>query len=114
MSDEEDLACRYLSLWQNYLTALIADPKEPSFREFWIAACAALAGAPLPREPVDPTRPTGSSPSAASATGASLERGDAVANLASRLASVEDRIAALERRRQATARPRGRDRRGRN
>jgi hypothetical protein len=116
MSDAEDLACRYLHLWQDYLTALMADPKEPELLEFWIAACSALAGDPLPREParVEQTRLPGSSPSAAPATGASRERGDSVADLASRVARVEDRLAALERLGQAAARPRGRDRRGRN
>ncbi len=51
MSDAEDLACRYLRLWQDYLTALMVYPREPRFLEFWIAACSALAGNPLARDP---------------------------------------------------------------
>ena len=51
MSDAEDIAYRYLHLWQEYLTALMVDPKEPRFLELWIAACSALAGNPPPSDP---------------------------------------------------------------
>src|SRR5262249_57086449 len=73
MSDAEDLACRYLHLWQEYLTALMVDPKEPKFLELWIAACSALAGNPPPPDlaAVEQTWLPGSSPSAASPTRAS-------------------------------------------
>jgi hypothetical protein len=116
MSDAEELACRYLHLWQEYLTALMADPREPGFLELWIAACSVFAGNLPPRDPaaVEQTWPPGSSPSAAPAAGASREREDVMADLAGRLARVEDRLVALERLGQAATRPRGRDRRARN
>jgi hypothetical protein len=116
MSDADDLARRYLHLWQDYLTALMADPRDPELLEFWITAWSALAGNPVPHDSavVEQNRLPGSPPGAASATGASCERGDAVANLASRLARVEGRLAALERVGEAAARPRGRVRRTRN
>ena len=87
MSDAEDLARRYLHLWQEYLTALMVDPREPKFLEFWIAACSALAENPPPRDPaaVEETWPPGSSPSAAPATGACRERDDVMADLAAAL-----------------------------
>ena len=65
MSDAEDLARRYLCLWQDYLTALMADPKEPGLLEFWIAACEALAGNRQTHEPVNTARSSGSSASTA-------------------------------------------------
>jgi hypothetical protein len=62
MSDAEDLACRYLHIWQDYLTALMVDPRESRFLEFWIAGCSALARDPLPRDraAVEQTWPPGS------------------------------------------------------
>jgi hypothetical protein len=116
MSDAEDLACRYLHIWQDYLTALMVDLRESRFLEFWIAACSALARDPLPRDPaaVEQTWPPGSSPSAAPAASASGEHDDVMADLVGRLARVDDRLAALERIGQAAARPRGRNRRARD
>jgi hypothetical protein len=116
MTDSEDLARRYLNLWQDYLTALMADLREQELLQLWIAACSALAGNPPPREPnaVEQTQPSGPPAGTAPATGASRERDVVMADLASRLARVEVRLAALERVGQAAARPRGRDRRARN
>jgi hypothetical protein len=68
MIDAEDLARRYLHLWQDYLTALMADLREPGLLQLWIAACSALAGNPAPRDPavVDEARlpgpPAGAGP----------------------------------------------------
>jgi hypothetical protein len=44
MTDAEDLARRYLNLWQDYLTALMADLRGPGLLQIWIAAYSALAG----------------------------------------------------------------------
>ena len=105
-----------LHLWQDYLTAIMVGPRDPELLEFWITACLALAGNPLPHVSalVEQSRLPGPPPGAASATGASCECGDAVAKLASRLARVEDRLAALERVGKAAAQPLGRVRRARN
>jgi hypothetical protein len=112
----EDLARRYLNLWQDYLAALMADLGEPGLLQLWTAACSALARNPPPREPAvcEQARSPGPPACTAPVTGASRERDDIMADLASRLALVEDRLAALERLEQAAARPRGRDRRARN
>ena len=76
MTDAEDLARRYLNLWQDYLTALMADLREPELLQLWIAACSALAGNSPPREPtaVDQARPSGPPAGAPPAIGASRER----------------------------------------
>jgi hypothetical protein len=111
MIDAEDLACRYLHLWQDYLIALMADLREPGLLQLWIAACSALAGNPAPRDPaaVEGTRLSGPPAGAAPATGASRQRDDVLADLASRVARVEDRLAALRTSRAGsctTSRPR--------
>ena len=105
-----------LHLWQDYLTAIMVGPRDPELLEFWITACLALAGNPLPHVSalVEQSRLPGPPPGAASATGASCECGDAVAKLASRLARVEDRLATLERLGRTAIQPRRRDRRARN
>jgi hypothetical protein len=61
MTDAEDLARRYLHLWQDYLTARMTELREPEPLELWIAACSALAGNPAPRDPaaVEQTAPSG-------------------------------------------------------
>ena len=111
MTDAEDLPRRYLHLWQEYLTALMTELREPELLELWIAVCSAFAGNLPPRDPaaVEQAGPPGPSPGAAPAAGASRERDDVMADLASRLARIEDRLANLERLGQAAARPRGRD-----
>jgi hypothetical protein len=116
MIDAEDLDSRYLHLWQDSPTALMADLREPGLLQLLIAACSALAGNPAPHDPaaVEEARLPGPPAGAATATGASRERDDVMADPASRVARVDDRLATLERLRQAAVGPRGGDRRARN
>jgi hypothetical protein len=116
MTDAEDLARRYLNLWQDYLTALMADLRGPGLLQIWIAAYSALAGNPPPRDPaaVEQARPSGPTAGTAPVAGTSRERDDLMVGAASRLARVEDRLAARERLGQTAARRHGRDRSARN
>jgi hypothetical protein len=99
MTDAQDLARRYLALWEEYLTALLTDPAKVD----------------LPHDRALGPRPDDSSPGpeagAAAVAGASGECCSVVAELARRVAALEDRIAAVEQRGLAPARPRRRDRR---
>jgi hypothetical protein len=61
-------------LWQDYLTALMADLREPALLQLWIAACSVLAGNPLLRLPRSSKPPPPGPPAgAASVAGASRE-----------------------------------------
>ena len=115
MTEADALARRYLELWQDYVTAVLADLREPELLLRWIAACSALAADRAPSDPatVEHVLRPRPPPGAASPTGTSGERGDVVADLARRLADVEDRLAALERRGRAGPRPRNQNRRSR-
>ncbi|HEY3909327.1 MAG TPA: hypothetical protein VGM07_05490 [Stellaceae bacterium] len=106
MSDARDLARRYLALWEDYLTALLSDPGvgAPLWRGL---AAADPSSAPL-REPV---AGSGSSAGAAPLSGASGECCRLMAELARRLAVVEQHIADIEHGREEAARPRRRNRR---
>ena len=77
MAEPEDLAQRFLALWQQYLTALAADPATVELWQKWLSLCPAPAGdaAAAPR----------SAFGAAAAAGASGERDAVVAELARRL-----------------------------
>jgi len=130
MTETEELIRRYLALWQDYLTALFAEPEAAALLRAW-----ALLGSGLLRErrgsaedeageaagpsgsspsgsSPSGSSPSGSSPSgsstgAASAAGASVERDRLLAELARRLARLEERVAADERGRRTARRPRG-------
>jgi hypothetical protein len=99
MSDAKDLARRYLALWEDYLTALLTDPAAQDLLQGWAPASKVRDSTSKPE--------TGAAPLA----GASGECCSAVAELARRIAGLEDRLAAVERRGPAPARPRRRDRR---
>lgn len=115
MTDAEDLARRYLDLWRDYITALTADLTEPELLERWTAACSALAGNREPRDAgaIAPARRPRPPADASSTADTARQRGDIVADLARRLAQVEDRLSVLERREPETPRPRIRNRRPR-
>jgi hypothetical protein len=117
MNDADELARRYLALWADYLTALVADPQAADMLQRWIAftgqfagqlpgAAGERAGFPFPAWPPAPAA-AGSPPSAAAAAGASGERGDAVGELARRIGELERRLAALERKPEARRARRG-------
>jgi hypothetical protein len=94
-----ELARRFLALWEEYLTALLADAAEAEPDPRLDDAAAGKPGAA-------PGPPAGAAPAAA----APREHDDVVAELARRLAGVEERVAAIERE-QPAPRTRGRDRR---
>src|SRR5579863_4928990 len=86
MTDSEDLARRWLALWEDYLAALWADPSVVEMVRRWLPAVAPGDDGVAPRQ-------SGPPPRAAAAAGASGERGDAVAELARRLDRLERRVA---------------------
>jgi hypothetical protein len=102
MTDAQDLARRYLALWEEYLTALLADPPGLGLLWGWTGG-AADDGAPAAE--------AGPEIGAAPAAGPSDERLRAVAEFADRLAAIEARLAALEQARPAPSRPRRGNRR---
>ena len=112
MTDAEDLVCRYLALWQDYVTALLTDLTMPETVQGWAARCSERFGDLAPGDQTGRGQLPAAEPAAGTATapGASRERDDAVADLACRLARIEERVAALERGRRPVARARGRGR----
>jgi hypothetical protein len=104
ISEADDLARRFIAVWADYLSALVADPKtsEPLRRWFAIAvgslqnpsAGDVPTGVP-PRPP--PGSPPGSPTDAATAAGPPGERDALVAELARRVDELAQRVAALER-----------------
>ncbi len=104
-TDARDLANRYLALWEEYLTALIADPAAAAPWGF-----PADAGSDPGRgSDDDRNRESGPAARAASVPGASGECDRLVADLARRLADLEQRVAAAERSERAAKRARRRD-----
>jgi hypothetical protein len=106
MTDADELARRYLSLWTEYLTALLGDPRALEMLKRWLtvtgqfsypaAGPSPTAGAPFPgwppffapfAPPVPPASGDGR-PTQADA--------DALAALAERVEQLESRLAALE------------------
>jgi hypothetical protein len=85
MSDEDDLARRFVALWADYLSALLADPKTSEPLRRWLAIVAGSLQDPSAGEVptgVPPRSPPGPQNDAAAAAGASGERDAAVAELA--------------------------------
>lgn len=101
MSDADDLTQRYLSLWTQYLTALLADPRAMETLKRWTAFAGQFAyptsgsaqqgGTPFPAWP--PFFGPFGVPSAPTAGGASEE----IAALRRRIDDLEGRLAKLER-----------------
>ena len=109
MTAAEDLARRHLALWEDYVTALLADLATPEVLRRWADSCSARTEDPGTCDQSEHGQPPGPEPAADTATapGSSRERDDAVADLARRLARIEKRVAALERGRPAATRARG-------
>ena len=101
-----DLACRYLALWEEYLTALITDPVGADAPEPQGNSVPDRAGSSN-----DTNRKPGPTARAASVSGSSGECGQLMADLTRRLADLEQRVAAAERVQRAAKRARRRDRR---
>jgi hypothetical protein len=109
--DLEDLARRYLDLWQQQMTQIAADPElaETVRRLFgpWLGG----GWPPATYARTDGERTDGATSRSASDRAPSRDRGDELELVARRLADVEKRLAALESgaqggRRKAPARPR--------
>jgi len=64
MTDAPDLARRFLSLWEDYLTALLSDPSEVEVLQCWVKAGSAFIHDPGPSD-----RQSGPPADAASAAG---------------------------------------------
>ncbi|HEU0217697.1 MAG TPA: hypothetical protein VFQ90_13650 [Stellaceae bacterium] len=104
MTDADELARRYLSLWTEYLTKLLGDPRALEMLKRWLALTGQFSypaagstpagGAPFPAWPPffapfgPPVPPAADSGSA---------QADAVAALIERVDQLERRLAALER-----------------
>ena len=104
MTDPDELARRYLSLWSEYLTALVGDPRALEMLKRWLtvtgqfsypaAGSPPAAGARFPGWPpffapfAPPVPPT-------SGDGGPAQE-DALAALAERVDQLERRLAALE------------------
>jgi hypothetical protein len=91
--DLANLAKRYVDLWQDQLSAMAADPE---LAESMARLLAALVPPTWLRWP-GATRDEAAAPAGAAAAGAAPLDGDGgLAELARRLAAVEERLAALE------------------
>jgi hypothetical protein len=113
MTDAPELARRFLSLWEDYLTALFEHPFEVEVWRGWIKAASGLT---RDLEASDHSRnqhheQTGSPAHAAPIAGTSGECRDLMAELAGRLARLEERLAVVERSGAVASRPRRRNRR---
>jgi len=103
MSDADDLAQRYLGLWTQYLTALLANPQAMDTLKRWMSFAGQFSrptsgdgqgsNAPFPAWPpffgpfgLSPVPPTGPGPG-----------DDRIAELVKRVDDLERRLAALER-----------------
>src|SRR5215469_15292646 len=103
MTDPDELARRYLSLWTEYLTRLLSDPRALEMLKRWLAltgqfsypgaGSSPTADAPFPAWPPFFT-PFG--PPVPPADDGGPARADAVAALTERLDQLERRLAALE------------------
>jgi len=97
-----------LSLWQDYVTALLTDLTLPEAVQDWAARCSEHLGDLGPGdEAVRGQLPPLNRQLAPRPLPAPRERDDAVGDLALRLARLEQRVAALERGKRPTAVPRG-------
>lgn len=99
MTDAEELAERYLALWTQYLTALMADPRAMETLKRWMAFTGQFAypasAAPQPGAAPFPAWPPFFGPFGAPAP-SSATGGDGIAALTRRVDELERRLAALE------------------
>ena len=116
--DADELAQRYLALWTEYLTALLANPQAIETLNRWMAFAGQFSY-PAPDVPPGQNMPFPAwppffgpfgAPSAPPVAGAAP---DEIAELTRRVAELEQRLDALERK-PGSAPARRRDRAGRN
>ena len=110
MTDADELARRYLSLWMEYLTSLLGDPRALEMLKRWLtltgqfsypgAGSSPTTGAPFPAWPPF-FAPFG--PPVPPATDGGSAQADAMAVLAERVDQLERRLAALERERKPSS-----------
>jgi len=103
-NNADDLAHRYLALWSQYLTALLADPRAMDTLKHWLSVTAQFAypapgaaqqgGTPLPAWPPF-FGPFGLGPMPPAA-GAPATQADRIAEIARRVDELERRLAKLE------------------
>jgi hypothetical protein len=116
MTDPDELARRYLSLWTEYLTALLGDPRALEMLKRWLAltgqfsypgtgSSPAPGGAPFAAWPPF-FAPFGPPVPPVSGDGGTAQA-DALAALAARVEQLETRLAALEREPKPRRSPRG-------
>ncbi|MFZ2008352.1 MAG: hypothetical protein WB697_10410 [Stellaceae bacterium] len=99
MTDAEKLAERYLALWTQYLTALLADPRAMDTLKRWMAFTGQFA------YPASGTAPPGAPPFSAwppffgpfAPPPPSTADGDGIAALTRRVDELERRLAEVER-----------------
>jgi hypothetical protein len=113
MTDAADLARRFLTLWEDYLTALLADPSTVELLQPLVRTGSAFARDPRLRDGAageqaqETGPPTGASPVA----GPSGEHDHTMAELSRRIAQLEERVAAVEQGGRPTSHARRRNRR---
>ena len=112
MSDAVDLARRFLTLWEDYLAALLSDPARAGVLTPWDQIALARAGDPGLRDgPAgQPAKQPGSPARAAAVADPPGERDHLVAELARRIADLEERVTGIERTRRADPQSRRRNR----
>jgi|SRR5579872_7407476 len=116
MTDTEEPAERYLALWTQYLTALMADPRAMETLKRWMAFTSQFAypasGTAQPGAAPFPAWPPFFGPFGVPAS-PSVADGDGIAALTRRVDELERRLAALEHAgKPVTRRPRRRTRAG--
>jgi hypothetical protein len=112
MSDADELTQRYLALWTQYLTTLLADPRAMETLKRWVAftgqfaypapSAAQQGGAPFPAWP-----PFFGPLGVLSATPPAAETATEIAELRRHVDELERRLAKLERRPAPLRRQRG-------
>jgi hypothetical protein len=100
MSDADELARRYLTLWTQYLTALLADPRTLETVKRWMAFAGQFSS-PTPQPGETESTPVPAWPPFFGPFGPppapAAELGDRIAELVRRVDELERRLAALER-----------------
>lgn len=110
--DTDQLAQRYLALWTEYLTALLANPQAMETLKRWTAFAGQFAypgaGKGQGESPPFPAWPPFFGPfGALSPAPREADHSDEIATLTQRLDELERRLAALERRPKPSRSPRG-------
>jgi hypothetical protein len=113
MTDAADLARRFLTLWEDYLAALLADPSAVGLLPPLVRTGSALARDPRQRDGAagEQAQETGPPTGAAPTAGASGECDHTMAELSRRIAQLEEYVAAVEQSGRPASHARRRNRR---